>query len=184
MQGAQPPAIRFRTELVSGLASWLVVFAVYAAGGLILFELYKFVEAYVRERGASCRVSTKCEAAGRASGTSQPNQAVGPLSAQFQSIEPLPFSDVQAVSSSNIASTGSPKRRALRNAKGSEGSCLPVSMAFTVCRETLRRPASFAWLQLRSVRSTLRELFTNGCRARACRSRKGTAFQARFKWRS
>lgn len=46
MQGAQPPAIRFRTELVSGLASWLVVFAVYAAGGLILFELYKFVEAY------------------------------------------------------------------------------------------------------------------------------------------
>lgn len=48
MPGAQVPAVRFRTELVSGLASWLMVLAVYAAGGLILFELYKFVEAYIR----------------------------------------------------------------------------------------------------------------------------------------
>lgn len=47
MHHAQPPAVRFRTELVSGLRSWLMVLCVYALGGLVLFELYKFLESYV-----------------------------------------------------------------------------------------------------------------------------------------
>ena len=39
------------------------------------------------------------------------------------------------------------------------GSYLPVSMALTLWRETSRRAARSAWLQLRSARSTLRRFF-------------------------
>ena len=39
-------------------------------------------------------------------------------------------------------------------ASGSDGSCLPVSIALTAWRDTPIRPPSSAWLQPRSARST------------------------------
>src|SRR5690606_25598054 len=50
--------------------------------------------------------------------------------------------------------------RASLKARGSEGSYLPVSIAFTAWRDTSRRWASSAWLQFRIARSTFSWFFT------------------------
>src|SRR5882724_8683779 len=58
-----------------------------------------------------------------------------------------------------MASIGCLNSRAIVNARGRLGSYFPVSMAFTVCRDTLSRPARSAWDHSRSARRTRRRFF-------------------------
>src|SRR5690242_3883040 len=58
-----------------------------------------------------------------------------------------------------ICSIESSKSSAILKARGSEGSYRPVSIAFTLWRETSSRSARSPWLQSRSARSTLRRFF-------------------------
>ena len=60
---------------------------------------------------------------------------------------------------SKIASMGWLKTRAILKASGRLGSYLPVSIAFTVWRDTWRRPASSACDQSRSARRTRSRFF-------------------------
>src|ERR1700722_19377978 len=64
--------------------------------------------------------------------------------------------------SRKICSTGRSKRRASLKASGSDGSYLPVSIAFTDCRETASRSARSACDHLRSARRTRSRLFIFG----------------------
>src|SRR5205085_10278196 len=55
-----------------------------------------------------------------------------------------------------MSSIGRSNSSAIRKASGSEGSYLPVSIAFTLWRETSSRAARSCWLHARSARSTRR----------------------------
>lgn len=59
-----------------------------------------------------------------------------------------------------ISSIARPKVSAIRNARGKDGSYLPVSIALMLWRETPMLSASLAWDQPRSDRSFFRRLFT------------------------
>lgn len=56
-------------------------------------------------------------------------------------------------------SMGWPNTRAIPKAKGRLGSYFPVSIAFTVCRETPNRPASSACDHSRSARKMRNRFF-------------------------
>src|SRR5271170_6358514 len=58
-----------------------------------------------------------------------------------------------------MASMGCPKSCAMAKASGKLGSYFPVSIAFTVWRETLSWPAKSAWDHSRSARKTRSRFF-------------------------
>ena len=72
----------------------------------------------------------------------------------------LSFHGVQSFR--KICSIGSPNRSAMRKARGSEGSYLPVSIALTDWRDTSNRSARSPWLQSRSARRTFRRFSQTG----------------------
>src|SRR5689334_19658849 len=73
-----------------------------------------------------------------------------------------------------ISSMRSPKTSAMAKAKGSDGSYLPFSMAFTELRDTSSRLARSAWVQPRSALSTRMRFFISRLSAWLGASRPST----------